>query len=86
MADDQANDTFIASNEPAKNGYGQNGYQGPASDLPGQHTTSGFLPQSKVPASGWQTRSVSKDQYPAAHSMRDRNANPVKIPAKTHRP
>lgn len=86
MATDQANDSFIQSNEPANNGYGQNGFQGPSSDLPGQHTTSGFLPQSAVPKSDWQTRSVSKEQYAPAHSMRNRNANPLTIPAKTHRP
>ena len=56
-----ADEVFVASREPAKNGYGQNGYQGPSSDLPGQHTTSGFLPQSKVPDDKWQTRKVSSE-------------------------
>ena len=30
--------------KPSKAGYGQNGYAGASSDLPGEHTTSGFLP------------------------------------------
>jgi hypothetical protein len=38
-------DNEIASHFKAKNGYGQNGYQGASSDTPGEHTTSGFLPQ-----------------------------------------
>jgi hypothetical protein len=29
---------FVGSHEKAKNGYGQNGFQGPSSDLPGQKT------------------------------------------------
>jgi hypothetical protein len=32
------NEVFVASREKPKNGYGQNGYQGPASDLPRQKT------------------------------------------------
>ena len=45
---------FIGSKEKAKNGYGQNAYQGASSDLPGQHTTtpptSGVAPsQAQVP-------------------------------------
>ena len=30
--------------KPTKAGYGQNGYAGASSDLPGENTTSGFLP------------------------------------------
>jgi hypothetical protein len=30
--------------KPSKAGYGQNGYQGASSDLPGENTTAGFLP------------------------------------------
>lgn len=30
--------------KPSKAGYGQNGYAGASSDLPGERTTSGFLP------------------------------------------
>lgn len=31
-------DVFVASKEKSKNGYGQNGFQGASSDLPGQTT------------------------------------------------
>lgn len=70
--------------------YGQNGYGGASSDLPGQHTTSGFLPQCKVPADAkgldWQNRKVSDKSYPLAHGMKTpgvvkiakTNAHPVK--------
>lgn len=59
-------DTFIPSHEAANNGYGQNGYLGPSSDLPGQRTTSGFLPDVTLPKTdhNWQTRDVSKNTYP----------------------
>lgn len=35
---------FASQAKPTSQGYGQNGFQGPSSDLPGQRTTSGFLP------------------------------------------
>jgi hypothetical protein len=57
---------LIASDEPAKNGYGQNGYQGQSSDLPGKITSSNFLPKAGAP-SNVQTRTVSAEQLPAAH-------------------
>lgn len=75
---------FVGSHEKAENGYGQNGYQGPSSDLPGQHTSSGFLPQTTVPKSDWQTRDVSKEQYPAAHGMKAA-APPAAFPTATVR-
>ena|ERR1700676_2818153 len=31
--------------KPSKAGYGQNGYGGASSDLPGENTRSGFLPE-----------------------------------------
>lgn len=43
-------DVFVSSREKANNGYGQNGYQGASSDLPGENTTSGFLPAVTLPA------------------------------------
>jgi hypothetical protein len=67
-----------------ENGYGQNGYAGPSSDLPGQHTTTGFLPQVTLPASDadWQTRKVSAEQkVPTTPTMRSRNDEGGKIPA-----
>jgi hypothetical protein len=56
-----SSEAFIGSKQKPKNGYGQNGFGGPSSDLPGHHTTSGFLPQTKLPdeASDGQTRAVS---------------------------
>jgi hypothetical protein len=78
---------YIKSNESAdpdgdKNvSYGQNGYTGPSSDLPGQRTTSGFLPELEptkdvvanyAKDADFQTRKVSADQYPAAHGMKPR--------------
>jgi len=72
---------IIGSKMKADNKYGQNGYQGASSDLPGEKTTSGFLPQSSVPDSNWQTRHVSAEQKVAtAHGHKNPNANPVKIP------
>jgi hypothetical protein len=47
MADDTTpqQNVYIESKMPADNGYGQNGYRGPSSDLPGKHTSSNFLPK-----------------------------------------
>lgn len=36
---------FASQAKPNNSGYGQNGFQGPSSDLPGDRTTSGFLPE-----------------------------------------
>src|SRR5260221_11048541 len=56
----QDGDQFIvASKLKPENSYGQNGFQGASSDLPGQKTTSGFLPETKLPASNLQMRKVS---------------------------
>lgn len=82
MADN--NEVFVASREKAKNGYGQNGYQGPSSDLPGQHTTSGFLPQVGVPKSDWQTRKVDATPFPPAHGMKARDSK-IDFPSSTMR-
>ena len=81
MADTAAADDteFVGSHLKAKNGYGQNGYQGASSDVPGEHTTSGFLPQAEIPADGWQTRSVAKEAYPTTFGMKS-PAEPAKIP------
>jgi hypothetical protein len=84
--DTQTDDTtFIGSHEKAMNGYGQNGYQGASSDMPGQHTTSGFLPQAEIPASDWQMRKVSKEGYAPSFGMKS-PAEPAKVPSvTTHR-
>jgi len=80
-------DQFIQSREKAKNGYGQNGYQGPSSDLPGQHTTSGFLPAVTLPKTdaNWQTRKVDSTPIAPAHGMSGPKASST-IPATTLSP
>lgn len=76
--------TVVGSKYKAKNGYGQNGFQGPSSDCPGENTTSGFLPQSSVPADPWQTRKVSGAQYPTSFGCPGAKPGP-KIAGKVHR-
>lgn len=69
-------DTIIAgSHLKPNNRYGQNGYPGPSSDLPGQHTTSGFLPKVSLPAedNDGQTRKVSAQPYAPASGMKAPN-------------
>jgi hypothetical protein len=79
-------DEIRASREKSHTGYGQNGFAGASSDLPGQETTSGFLPKATIPDDGWQMRPVGADQADAtAYGMRDRNASPTKIAAKNNR-
>jgi hypothetical protein len=76
----------IASKISAQNGFGQNGFQGPSSDLPGQNTTSGLLPKVIVPNDATQQRTISKQPIAPAHGMRDRAAEaPATIPSKTSR-
>lgn len=66
-----ADEVFVASREKAKNAYGQNGYQGPSSDLPGQHTVMdrdfGLASDPSADAGNWQTRKVSAEPYATAH-------------------
>lgn len=57
-----------------KRGYGQNGYGGASSDLPGQKTTSGFLPQADLGSAQAarkkiQERPVSDKQMPLSYGM-----------------
>lgn len=68
----------VGSNIPADDGYGQNGYDGASSDLPGKRTSSGFLPQVKVPGDNWQTRDVSKQAY-ATHTGMSSPKAPTQI-------
>ena len=79
MADTADDTEFVGSHLKAKNGYGQNGYQGASSDVPGEHTTSGFLPQAEISADGWQTRTVAKEAYPTTFGMKS-PSEPAKIP------
>lgn len=65
-----SNEPTFASDVPKSNrGYGQNGFAGASSDLPGQRTTSGFLPDCGTPVND-QLRKVKSDQYPAAFGMK----------------
>lgn len=79
-----SNTDIVGSNLKALNGYGQNGYQGASSDLPGHRTTSGFLPQSHVPDSDWQTRKVSNQQLAPAHAQKGPKTG-EKVPSRTIR-
>lgn len=67
-------DEFFRSEEPAKNGYGQNGFQGASSDLPGQHTVMdrdfGLESDPNPDAGDWQTRKVSAEPYPTHPGMK----------------
>jgi hypothetical protein len=76
-------ETVVGSKEKALNGYGQNGYQGASSDLPGQKTRMnrdfGLPADPSSDAGDWQTRKVSKEAYPTAHGMRA-SAGPEKVP------
>lgn len=70
MADDQE---VLGSNMPSDNAYGQNGYTGASSDLPGQRTKVGGgygVSDPNAKPGDWQTRSVSHEQYPAAYGMK----------------
>jgi len=72
----------VGSKMKSDNGYGQNGYSGASSDTPGQHTTSGFLPQATLPADWGQTRPVSPEQKVlTTKGMRSRNGEDGTIPA-----
>jgi hypothetical protein len=72
---------IIGSKMKSENAYGQNGYQGPSSDNPGEKTATGFVPQSSVPNDGWQTRPVSAEQkVPTTFGTKNPNANPAKVP------
>jgi hypothetical protein len=76
----------VGSKMKSDNGYGQNGYSGSSSDLPGQHTTSGFLPQATVPADWGQTRPMSAEQkVPTTKGMRSRSGEGGVIPAANTR-
>jgi hypothetical protein len=69
---------ILGSKLPADNAYGQNGFSGASSDLPGERTTISkkFAPpdpkQSDI-KSDWQTRAVSAEQkVPTKPGMRRR--------------
>lgn len=85
---------FASQAKPDKRGYGENGFHGQSSDLPGEHTTSGFLPQTVIPprdAAGtpnWQTRNISAAGYPPHAGMKPGQSRPTsgeKVPTTTYR-
>lgn len=67
-------EVFVASHQKARNGYGQNGFQGASSDLPGQNTTSGFLPKVTVEIGDWQTRKVDAKPITPHAGMKPRDS------------
>ncbi len=82
-------EVFIGSRERANNAYGQNGYHGPSSDLPGQTTRMnrdfGLPADPSASAGDWQTRKVSKEAYPTTPTMRSRSGEGGTIPNATVR-
>lgn len=84
--DEASGEVFVASKQKAKNGYGQNGFQGASSDLPGQHTVMdrdfGLDADPSADPGDWQTRKVSAEPYPTHPGMKAAAA-PVVI-AKTN--
>jgi hypothetical protein len=95
MANTNPPQEIIATKVPADNRYGQNSYQGPSSVTPGQRQPTSSLkatPDDPVKdllaREGFkdQTRKIDTEQHlPTTHGMRNPNANPTKIAAKTHR-
>jgi hypothetical protein len=69
--------------------YGQNGYSGASSDLPGKRTTSGFLPEQAAKkealSDNWQTRKVSAEPYATHPGMRNRSGEGGTIPTTNMR-
>jgi hypothetical protein len=83
---------FPSNAKPDNSGYGENGFSGPSSDMPGDKpTVSGFLPQATIPSrtsdgtADWQTRKLADGNVPIHPGMKS-PAAPGKIPAiNTHR-
>lgn len=72
---------IVGSKFKANAGYGQNGYHGPSSTVPGEIALDYGLKADKPTApSNVQTRTVSAEPYPIAHGHRHRNIDPAKIP------
>lgn len=83
-------DVFVASKERAKNGYGQNGYQGPSSATPGKPLPSmdrdfGLKIDPSAAPGDWQTRKVDETQYGASHGMKARD-DKITFPTGNARP
>lgn len=63
--------------KPSKAGYGQNGFAGASSDMPGESTRSGFLPGVDLPKAmadmkAVETRKVSANSPPLSFGMDSR--------------
>lgn len=71
-------EVFVASREKAENAYGQNGYQGPSSDLPGQSTRMardfGLAADPTASAGDWQTRKVDATPIATHPGMKARDS------------
>lgn len=87
----------VGSKMKPDNGYGQNGYAGPSSDLPGQRTKINspvagpdMLEPSEIKSfrenAGWQTRPVAAEQkVPTTKGMRSRSNTGETVPTTTMR-
>lgn len=62
-------DSVATELRPSSKNYGQNGYGGASSDLPGQRTTSGLL-NTMTPPVNDQLRKVKADALPASFGMK----------------
>jgi hypothetical protein len=82
---------IVGSKEKALNGYGQGGYQGPSSQVPGDKPAElgnkKVAPPTAIAATGdWQTREVSPAQaVPNAFGQKTRNDNAAQIAATLSR-
>lgn len=83
MAEGDSGEVFVASKQKAKNGLGQNGFQGASSDEPGTHTVMdrdfGLAKDPSPSAGDWQTRKVSAEPITPHPGMKAAPA-PAKIP------
>lgn len=77
---------IVGSRFKAENVFGQNGYRGPSSTVPGETEPHYGIQASKPTApSNVQVRSVSAEPYPLAHGMRHRNLDPARVPSGNNR-
>lgn len=92
-----SNDEIVGSKIPAKNGYGQNGYQGPSSvPMSNQPSTSASLkpknsdPVADVKAANVATFNEAERKHDgrnvaAGYGMKDRTESALLVPSKTDR-
>jgi hypothetical protein len=82
---------FVGSHEKAKNGYGQNGYQGASSQLPGDAPVRmdrdfGLAADPSAAPGDWQTRKVDATPYSTHPGMRSPNSKLDAFPSANVRP